>query len=132
MVTFILTLLSAIPLIRHRLKATETKTAEQSKDIKQLESERTRLEMLILTNDNNVIAEALNKIAESLLLNAQTNAKYEAIIAGLSESTRRAHTRLDDHVVDNQHTIDALKRDFVAESTCKMTHSHCETKHRNK
>ena len=121
LVAFTLSLIAFVPLVKYRLKATEENTEKQSKDIQANKDENHRLELLILQNENDSNSKSMIKMAEALLLVAESNSKFQSIVEAQTvliqkahEASTRAHSRLDDHVKDNIHDLNDIKEKYVS------------------
>lgn len=112
--SFVVTLIASISLIKWRLKATERITDLQRKDIRKVEEKNHALELKILSNENDASSKAMAKMADAMLLVAESNSKFLSIINVQSELIEKAHTRLDAHIKDNTNQIDNIKEKYVS------------------
>jgi len=126
-ISLILSIIAFIPLVKWRLKSTEDVTAKQATDIQQIKDDSHRLEILILQNESASTTKSMEKMAEALLLIAESNSKFQSIIESQTlliqkahEASTRAHSRIDEHVKDNIHDLDDIKEKFVS-------HKHFDT-----
>lgn len=120
-IAFILSLIAFMPLVKYRLKATEESTKQQKKDIQKNKDENHRLELLISKNENESNNKAMAKMADAMLLVAESNTKFQSIVEAQTElikkahdASTRAHSRLDEHVKDNARDLDNIKENFVS------------------
>ena len=126
-IAFVLSLVAFIPLVKYRLKATEENTEQQRKDIDANREKHHQLEILILKNENDSNSKAMIKMAEALLLVAESNSKFQSIIESQTvliqkahETSTRAHSRLDEHIDKSGKELDDVKEKFVS-------HKHFDT-----
>lgn len=126
-IAFISALIAFVPLVKYRLKATEESTEQQKKDIQKNKDANHRLELLIERKDNENQSKAMNKMAEALLMVAESNSKFQSIIESQTlliqkahEASTRAHSRLDEHIKDSIHELDDVREKFVS-------HKHLDT-----
>ena len=127
LIAFILSLLAFAPLVKYRLKATEQNTEQQRKDIQKIKDENHRLELLIGSKENDSNNKAMVKMADAMLLVAESNSKFQSIVEAQTElikkaheASTRAHSRLDEHIKDNLHDIGDIKEKYVS-------HKHFDT-----
>lgn len=120
-IAFILSLIAFIPLVKYRLKSTEVETAQQRRDIEKNKDGNHRLELLILQNENDSHSKSMDKMAEALLLVADSNAKFQSIletqnimIQKISETAARAHSRIDENSKENAHELGDIREKYVS------------------
>ena len=126
-IAFISALIAFGPLVKYRLKATEETTEKQRKDIQKNKDDNHRLELLIKQNENDSNSKSMIKMAEALLMVAESNSKFQSIIESQTlliqkahEASTRAHSRLDEHIKDSIHELDDVREKFVS-------HKHLDT-----
>lgn len=120
-ISFVAALIAFMALAKYRLKATEEETRQQRKDIQANKDDNHRLELLIKDNENDSNSKAMVKMAEALLLVAESNSKFQPIIEAQTELIKktqeaiiRSHSRLDKHIEDNVRDLDKIKEDYVS------------------
>lgn len=113
-ISFVLTLIAFISLTKYRLKATEENTEKQRKEIQKMKERSHELELKILTSENDSNNKAMAKMADAMLLVAESNSKFLSIIEGQTELIEKAHSRIDEHIKENGREIGNIKEKYVS------------------
>lgn len=125
-ISFFLAVIAFIPLAKYRLKNTEEENIRQGIKLEKGQEKLHELEVLILRKESESSNKSMNKMADALLLVAESNSKFQSIvetqavlIQRSNETSIRAHDRLDCHIKDVAKEIDHIKEKFVS-------HQHLE------
>lgn len=120
-ISFVLALIAFGPLVKYRLKATEENTDKQSKDIQKNKDVSHGLELRILEMKNDSSNKFMEKLADALVLVAESNSKFQTIletqtvlIQKANESGDRVHYRLDDHIKEVSTEFNIIRKEYVS------------------
>lgn len=113
-ISFVLALIAFIPLVKYRLKATEKITEQQRLTILKIEEKSHEMELKMLASENDASSKAMAKMADAMLLVAESNSKFLSIIDVQSELIKQCHTRIDEHIKENGREIGNIKEKYVS------------------
>lgn len=132
LVTFILSLMAVVPLIKWRLKESEDLNNKQEiviSDMAKLvnqsnmerEKENHRLELLIKDRDSGYIGDAMTKVANALVVVAETNNKVitlidsqNIMISKIDKSCGKAHSRIDESIQHTEYELKDIREKYVS------------------
>ena len=120
-ISFVLALIAFVPLVKYRLREIEEETDSQGEEIQKNKDDNHRLELLILQNDKDSNSKSMIKMAEALLLVAESNTKFQSIVEAQTElikkahdASTRAHERIDEQAMRTAKDLDDVKEKFVS------------------
>ena len=120
-ISFILAVVAFIPLAKYRLKSTEEVNVRQGIEIERGKERYHALEKHILEMKNEAANKYMEKLADALVLVAESNTKFQSIvetqavlIQKANDTCDRAHTRIDEHIKDTTKGFDHIQEKFVS------------------